>query len=126
MNQFFNDENTTPEQVTTLLSSSIYSFGDRLGNASVDLLHGLLHALDPKQLTNEQKQLLLSDYERIGLDEFKQSQQIARQKVKYDVSGFGNQQDLAKTIRSSAEDMPLESLLESIKYASLVDSSGDT
>jgi len=126
MNQFFSDDNTTPEQVMTLLSSGIYSYGEKLGNASVDLLHGLLHALDPKQLSDEQKQLLLSDYERIGLDEFKQSRQAIKKKVRYDSSGFGDQQNLAKAIRSSAEDMPLESLLESIKYASLVDSSSGT
>jgi MinD-like ATPase involved in chromosome partitioning or flagellar assembly len=124
MNQFFSDDNATPEQITTLLSSCIHSYGDRLGNASVDLLHGLLHSLDPKQLTDEQKQLLLSGYEHIGLNAFRRTQQIDNKKVRYDASGFGNQQDLAQTIRSSAEDMPLESLLESIKYASLVDSSG--
>lgn len=124
LNSFFNDENTTPEQMVTLLSGCIYSFGDRLGNAAVDLLHGLLHSLDPNQLSDEQKQLLLSDYERLGLDDFQQSIKLRQSKARYDASGFGNQQDLARAIRSSAEDMPLESLLESIKYASLVDSSG--
>ncbi len=124
LNSFFSDKNTTPEQMVTLLSGCIYSFGDRLGNAAVDLLHGLLHSLDPNQLSDEQKQLLLSDYERIGLDEYRQSIKLRQSNARYDASGFGDQQDLARAIRSSAEDIPLESLLESIKYASLVDSSG--
>lgn len=144
LNKFFSDENTTPEQVTTLLSSCISSFGDRLGDASVDLLHGLIHSLRPEELSNEQKQLLLSDYEYLGLDEFKQAVadgqvsssggsevesnnkdgEIIKVKESYDASGFGCQQDLAHTIRGASENMPLESLLESIKYASLVESSG--
>jgi len=144
LNKFFSDENTTPEQVTTLLSSCIYSFGDRLGDASVDLLHGLIHSLRPEKLSNEQKQLLLSDYEYLGLDDFKQAvsdgripvtglneedsslkdDEIIKVKESYDASGFGCQQELAKTIRDASENLPLESLLESIKYASLVESSG--
>ena len=110
--------------MTTLLSGCIYSYGDRIGNAAVDLLHGLLHSLDPEQLTDEQKQLLLSDYDRIGLDSYRQGEKANQAKATYDAKGFGDQQELARTIRSSAEDMPLEALLESIKYASLVDSSG--
>ena len=123
MNDFINDPNTTPEQFLTLFSSAIYNFGDRLGNASVDLLHGLLHALDPEKLSNEQKHLLLSDYERIGLDTFKKQQDSRMARARYDSQGFGDQQALVQAIRSSAADLPLESLLESIKYASLVDSS---
>ncbi len=125
MNRLMSDPNTTPEQLVTLFSSAIYSFGDRLGNASVDLLHSLLHALDPEKLTDEQKQLLLSDYERIGLDNFKQQYDQRMQKARYDAEGFGDQQALVQAIRSSAADVPLESLLESIKYASLVDSSNE-
>jgi MinD-like ATPase involved in chromosome partitioning or flagellar assembly len=144
LNKFFSDKNTTPEQVTTLLSSCIYSFGDRLGGASVDLLHGLIHSLKPETLSDEQKQLLLSDYEYLGLDEFKQTlakgrvpvsgitdedldskdDEIIKVKERYDTSGFGCQQDLANTIRNASENLPLESLLESIKYASLIESSG--
>ena len=140
LNKFFSDENTTPEQVTTLLSSCIYSFGDRLGDASVDLLHGLIHSLKPEQLSDEQKQLLLSDYEYLGLDELKQTiasgratvaddtsskdDDIIKVKESYDASGFGCQQDLANTIRNASDNLPLESLLESIKYASLIESSG--
>jgi MinD-like ATPase involved in chromosome partitioning or flagellar assembly len=125
MNRFLSDPNTTPEQLITLFSSAIYTFGERLGNASVDLLHGLLHALDPEKLTEEQKQLLLSDYERIGLDAFKQEHDSRMKKARYDSEGFGDQQALVQAIRSSAADVPLESLLESIKYASLVDSSSN-
>ena len=121
MNRLMSDPNTTPEQLITLFSSAIYGFGDRLGNASVDLLHSLLHSLDLETLTDEQKQLLLSDYERIGLDKFKQKYDQRMQKARYDAEGFGDQQALVQAIRSSAADVPLESLLESIKYASLVD-----
>ncbi|MFT6123101.1 MAG: MinD-like ATPase involved in chromosome partitioning or flagellar assembly [Oleiphilaceae bacterium] len=144
LNKFFSDENTTPEQVTTLLSSCIYSFGDRLGDSSVDLLHGLLHSIKPEKLSDEQKQLLLSDYEYLGLNEFKQltverpslvskvheeeldsnEDEIIKVKQNYDASGFGCQQELAQTIKNASENLPLESLLESIKYASLVESSG--
>ncbi len=142
LNKFFSDGKTTPEQVTTLLSSCIYSFGDRLGDASVDLLHGLIHSLRPEKLSNEQKQLLLSDYEYLGLDEFKHTlndgfvdaeagfdeeglEDVIKVKESYDSTGFGCQQSLADTIRNASVNMPLESLLESIKYASLVESSSD-
>ena len=60
MNLLMSDPNTTPEQLITLFSSAIYSFGDRLGNASVDLLHSLLHSLNPETLTEEQKQLFIA------------------------------------------------------------------
>ena len=123
MNHFMSDSNTTPEQVVTLLSSAIYAYGDRLGAASVDLLHGLLHSLDLEKLNDEQKQLLLNDYERIGLDSFKKQHDSRMSKARYDTQGFGDQHALVQAIRSSATDLPLESLLESIKYASLVDSS---
>jgi hypothetical protein len=43
----------------------------------------------------------------------------------YDEKGFGPQARLAEQIRSSSNRVPLETLLESIKYASLVDSSQD-
>lgn len=125
MNRFTVDPNSTPEQIVTLLSSALYGFGDRLGPAAVDLLHGLLHALDPETLTDEQKQLLLNDYERLGLDAFKSKQENRIAKARYDAKGFGDQQALVQAIRSSAEDLPLESLLESIKYASLIDSSSE-
>ncbi len=121
MNQFTQDPNTTPEQVVTLLSSALYGFGDRLGHAAVDLLHGLLHALDPETLTEEQKHLLLNDYARLGLDKLPSSQN-SQARARYDEKGFGDQHALVEAIRSSAEDLPLESLLESIKYASLMDS----
>jgi hypothetical protein len=50
--------------------------------------------------------------------------EIIKVKQSYDASGFGCQQELAKKIRNASDNLPLESLLESIKYASLVDSSG--
>jgi len=125
MNRFTADPNATPEQIVTLLSSALYGFGARLGPAAVDLLHSLLHALDPETLTDEQKQLLLNDYERLGLDAFKSKQENRMTKARYDAKGFGDQQALVQAIRSSAEDLPLESLLESIKYASLIDSSSE-
>lgn len=123
MSHFMSDPNTTPEQVVTLFSSAIYAYGDRMGTASVDLLHGLLHSLDPEKLNDEQKQLLLNDYERIGLDSYKKQHDSRMNKARYDTQGFGDQHALVQAIRSSATDLPLESLLESIKYASLVDSS---
>jgi len=126
MNRFTADPNTTPEQIVTLLSSVLYGFGDRLGHAAVDLVHGLLHALDPDTLTAEQKHLLLRDYERLGLDSSASRQENRLAKARYDAQGFGDQQALVQAIRSSAADVPLESLLESIKYASLIDSGSDT
>ena len=125
MNRFTADPNSTPEQIVTLLSSALYGFGERLGPAAVDLLHGLLHALDPDTLTDEHKQLLLNDYERLGLDAYKSKQENRIAKARYDAKGFGDQQALVQAIRSSASDVPLESLLESIKYASLIDSGSD-
>lgn len=125
MNRFTADPNTTPEQIVTLLSGVLYGFGERLGHAAVDLVHGLLHALDPDTLTEEQKQLLLSDYERLGLDSSSSQQQNLLAKARYDARRFGDQQALVQAIRSSAADVPLESLLESIKYASLIDSGSD-
>jgi hypothetical protein len=121
MNRFTADPNTTPEQIVTLLSSALYGVGERLGHAAVDLLHGLLHALDPETLTAEQKQLLLSDFERLGLDALKSGQESKQAKARYDAEGFGDQLALVQAIRSAAEDVSLESLLESIKYASLLD-----
>ena len=147
LNQFFSDENTTPEQVTTLLSSGIYSYGNRLGEAAVDLLHGLAHTLNPDKMSDEQKRLLLADYEYLGLEAFKQSVSNTNiesikgtgssiegwnetthgdnGKERYDAEGFGCQQNLAAKIKSASEGLPLESLLESIKYASLVDSTDE-
>ncbi len=136
LNRFFNNPNTTPEQVTTLLSSSIFSYGDRLGEASVDLIHGLLHTLDPKTLNSEQKTLLRNDYARLGLAPLTSGKrptppqdvievEAETSQGRFDEDGFGSQKALEKRIKESDEGLPLESLLESIKYASLVDSSND-
>jgi len=157
LNRLVNDENTTPEQVTTLVSSCIYAFGDRLGESAVDLIHGLLSTLERTSLSEEHKHLLDSECERLGLGYSSAVEQISstradlnipildtpkRQtelveddevirveepsdKVVYDESGFGSQTALAEHIRRSSNGVPLETLLESIKYASLVDSKRD-
>ena len=138
MNRFFTDPNTTPEQVTTLVSSCIYAYGDRLGDSSIDLLHGLLSTLTPASINEEHRLLLLAEYERLNLgspkhpkavsssaidDEVIRVEETPEQTV-YDEKGFGPQSQLAEHIRNSSN-VPLETLLESIKYASLVDSSED-
>ena len=147
MNRFFTDPNTTPEQVTTLISSCIYAYGDRLGDSAIDLLHGLLSTLTPASLNEEHRLLLNAEYERLGLvansavnaapqsssvsssvdgiDEEVIEVQEANAEAVYDERGFGSQAHLAEQIRSSSNSVPLETLLESIKYASLVDSSRD-
>ena len=147
MNRFFTDPNTTPEQVTTLISSCIYAYGDRLGDSAIDLLHGLLSTLTPGSLNEEHRLLLSAEYERLGLvtdravntvakasplassrvgidDEVIEVQETNMEAV-YDEQGFGSQARLAEQIRSAPNNVPLETLLESIKYASLVDSSQD-
>ena len=138
MNRFFTDPNTTPEQVTTLVSSCIYAYGDRLGDSAIDLLHGLLSTLTPASINEEHRLLLLAEYERLNLvapstsrtsssssidDEVIKVEETPEQTV-YDEKGFGPQSQLAEHIRNSSN-VPLETLLESIKYASLVDSSED-
>lgn len=139
LNRFLNRPSTTPEQATTLLSNCIYSFGDQLGESCVDLLHGLLINLQPEDLSAEQKLLLKHDYERLALNEVVElagslneradeqepvRPQSIRKKVSYDTKGFGCQENLAAQIRSNNE-QPLESFLESIKYASLAGSKRD-
>jgi hypothetical protein len=145
MNRFFTDPNTTPEQVTTLISSCIYAYGDRLGDSAIDLLHGLLSTLTPASLNDEHRLLLNAEYERLGLVSREPVQSVSRSVTSpvssiddevievnereavavYDEKGFGPQARLAEQIRSSSNRVPLETLLESIKYASLVDSSQD-
>jgi MinD-like ATPase involved in chromosome partitioning or flagellar assembly/NACalpha-BTF3-like transcription factor len=150
MNKFFTSRDTTPEQVTTLISSCIYAYGDRLGEAAIDLLHGLLSTLNPEDVNAEHKLLLLAEYERLGIvpaqtmesrlpitqtdidDEVieVQSKQVNVTdehsiKARYDEGGFGSQSNLVEQIRSAPPAVPLESLLESIKYAALVDSNRD-
>lgn len=146
MNRFFTDPNTTPEQVTTLISSCIYAYGDRLGDSAIDLLHGLLSTLTPASLNEEHRLLLNAEYERLGLGSSPISAvaesspvrsgvdridhevievQESNAEAVYDERGFGSQARLAEQIRSSSNNVPLETLLESIKYASLVDSSRD-
>ncbi|MDX1452904.1 MAG: MinD/ParA family protein [Oleiphilaceae bacterium] len=131
LNQFVSRSETTPEQVTTLLSSCIYSFGERLGNVAIDLIHGLMASLDPERMSDAEKRVLRADFERIA-GSLKPPQKTVREvsaqsetdgeviTVGYDSQGFGCQDGLARQIRQ-AEQMPLEALLESIKYASLVE-----
>jgi MinD-like ATPase involved in chromosome partitioning or flagellar assembly len=150
MNKFFTNQDTTPEQVTTLISSCIYAYGDRLGEAAIDLLHGLLSTLNPSDVSSEHKLLLLAEYERLGIVPARtmesrlpvaqrdidnevievQAKEIdvtasTAMKTRYDEGGFGPQSNLVEKIRKASPAVPLESLLESIKYASLVDSNRD-
>jgi MinD-like ATPase involved in chromosome partitioning or flagellar assembly len=122
LNRLTADPNTTPEQIVALVSTALNGYGKRLGDTAVDLIHGLLHALDPETLSTEQTQLLLCDFERLGLDKHKAQQASQRAKARYDEKGFGDQLALVQAIRSAADDVSLDSLLESIKYASLIDS----
>lgn len=159
LNQFLQNEDTTPEQVTTLLSSCIYSYGDQLGGAASDLLHGLLQVIDPAALSDEHRSLMIQNLERLRLvpdvspEQSKSSvapadkdvvvEPLASQskqssvsqctnsqpvtdsnahKHQYDEHEFGSQDKLVEKIRASKGKVSLESLLESIKYASLVDS----
>ena len=133
LSRFIADQNTTPEQVTTLLSSCIFGYGDRLGAVAVDLLHGLLSTMDPQVVGTEQRLLLRSEFERLGLAEVSVHDEAIEvnepsnesEGERYDAEGFGCQKDLARQIKGSSEKIPLESLLESIKYASLVDTTND-
>lgn len=153
LNRFLNSDNTTPEQVTTLLSSCIYSYGDRLGDAASDLLHGLLQVIDPSALSDEHRNLMIQNLERLRLvpeqraennndssafikesvesmsenrttkpTENSESGDANLQKHRYDEREFGSQDRLVEKIRASKGKVSLEDLLESIKYASLVDS----
>jgi len=125
MSQFIADPNTTPEQVTTILSSCIFGYGERLGAAAHDLMHGLFSLLQPEMLNDEQRMMLRSEVIRLGvISESDESIEVSDNRPeRYDESGFGCQTSLANTIRSASDNVPLESLLESIKYASLVDKS---
>jgi len=154
LNQFLQNDDTTPEQVTTLLSSCIFSYGDQLGGAASDLLHGLLQVIDPTELSDEHRNLMIQNLERLRLvpnssskqpditetpvvedvkrsvverlgpecSEPKQMTDSGIQKHRYDESEFGSQDRLVEKIRASKGKVSLEDLLESIKYASLVDS----
>ena len=128
LSRFTADENTTPEQVTTILSSLIFGYGERLGSASVDVMQGMLSLMSPGMLDEEHKLVLLNEMHRLGVLELQQQASddvIQVSPERYDSEGFGCQQNLAQKIRSSSEKVPLESLLESIKYASLVDTNKD-
>ncbi len=153
LNRFLKNDDTTPEQVITLLSSCIFTYGDQLGEAANDLLHGLLQVIDPKALSEEQRSLIVQNLERLrGVEGDNNEQQhvqrgasiqfgqsnnphqapnprdpdqsvnIAQPKHRYDEKGFGCQDKLVEKIKASSGKVSLDNLLESIKYASLVDS----
>lgn len=134
LSQFSSDPNTTPEQITTILSSLVFGFGERLGAASIDIVQGMLTMLKPEDLSDENRLMLHSELLRLGVVEVPVDSEVQEEIIevegkdlgeRYDARGFGSQQNLAQAIRSSSEKIPLESLLESIKYASLVDNSKD-
>ncbi len=127
MSQFIADPNTTPEQVTTLLSSCIFGYGERLGAAAHDVMHGLFSLLQPEMLNDEQRMMLRSEALRLGaLSEADESIEVSTAPPeRYDENGFGCQTSLADAIRGASDKVPLENLLESIKYASLVDTSSE-
>ena len=106
LNRFMADPNTTPEQVITLMSSCIFGFSDRLGPALHDLLHGLLAVIEPDSLNEEQKYLLRSDFQRLGLGSAETKDEVIEveegKSERYDAEGFGCQQNLAQTIRGEA------------------------
>jgi MinD-like ATPase involved in chromosome partitioning or flagellar assembly len=129
LNQFLQREDTTPEQVTTLLSNCISTYGDRLGGAANDLLHCLLQIFDPSELSDEHRELMVQNLERLKLvpkaSIVISPAQTAIQKHRYDEKEFGSQAGLVEKIRQSSGQMSLDSLLETVKYASLVDTCSD-
>lgn len=143
LNQFLKNQDTTPEQVTTLLSNCIYSYGEQLGSVAIDLLHGLLQMINPATLSEEHRRLMIQSLERLqhtsaettkseseGETESSVGEhsvlaagaEAPKQKHQYDETGFGSQDRLIEKIRASKGQVSLDHLLESIKYASLVES----
>ncbi|MGK0249197.1 MAG: MinD-like ATPase involved in chromosome partitioning or flagellar assembly [Oleispira sp.] len=129
LNQFLQSADTTPEQVTTLLSSCILTYGDRLGGVAGDLIHSLLQIIDPSELSDEDRELMVQNLERLTLVPNASSvvspAQISVQKHRYNEKEFGSQDGLVEKIRQSSGQMSLDSLLETVKYASLVDTCSD-
>ncbi len=133
MNQFLENDNTTPEQVVTLLSSCIVTYGDRLGGAATDLLHGLLQVIKPAELDEDNKALIAQDLKRLvsapsniqDLKEIPSEEPVLdAKKHRYDEREFGCQSVLVEKIRQSSGQISLDHLLESIKYTSLVEPTG--
>ncbi len=145
-NAFLQAPDTTPEQVLTLLSMGLSQWSQRLGAALGDLVCAAMDGLQPEQLDAKQRAFLSTVIARLGLweatpaslptpvmndgkdvapteeDERPEDSEHVMVKTRYDAS-FGNQEHLADRIRRAGNNTSLESLLESIKYASLVDSS---
>jgi hypothetical protein len=130
LNQFLQSDDTTPEQVTTLLSSCIFTYGDRLEGAANDLLHCLLQIVDPSKLSDEHRELMVQNLERLTLvpkaSIVVSPAQTIIQKHRYDEKEFGSQAGLVEKIKQSSGQMSLDSLLETVKYASLVDTCSDS
>jgi MinD-like ATPase involved in chromosome partitioning or flagellar assembly len=130
LNQFLQSDDTTPEQVTTLLSSCIFTYGDRLGGAANDLLHCLLQIIDPSELSDEHRELMVQNLERLKLAPkasiVVSPAQTLVQKHRYDEKEFGSQAGLVEKIKQSSGQMSLDRLLETVKYASLIDTCSDS
>jgi MinD-like ATPase involved in chromosome partitioning or flagellar assembly len=129
LNQFLQSDDTTPEQVTTLLSSCIFTYGYRLGGAANDLLYCLLQIIDPSELSDEHRELMVRNLERLKLvpkaSIVVSPSQTITQKHRYDEKEFGSQAGLVEKIKQSSGQMSLDSLLETVKYASLIDTCSD-
>jgi hypothetical protein len=112
-----------------LLSSCIFTYGDRLGGAANDLLHCLLQIIDPSELSDEHRELMVQNLERLKLvpkaSIVVSPAQTITQKHRYDEKEFGSQAGLVEKIKQSSGQMSLDSLLETVKYASLVDTCTD-
>lgn len=147
---FLQSADATPEQVVTLLTQALSSWGARLGGNLADLAYAALARLDAGGVSGEQNQRLLVELTRLGVfpaENLRQGIQTELSdalpvlthplagddpdddkhvivKTGYD-ERFGCQQVLAGKIREADSSTSLESLLESIKYASLVNSSDD-
>ena len=133
MNQFLESDSTTPEQVVTLLSSCIVTYGDRLGGAATDLLHDLLQVIKPAELDEGNRALIAQDLKRFvstpsniqDLKEISSEEPVLdAKKYRYDEREFGCQSVLVEKIRQSSGQISLDHLLESIKYTSLVEPTG--
>lgn len=143
-NAFLQSPEATPEQVLTLLTQAVSQWGGRLGNSAVDMVFAVLSRLEPEQFDPAQKSRLQAELARLDLvprkvddlavsppvltnplssDELDDDKHVIV-KTRYD-DRFGCQQTLAGKIREADGATSLESLLESIKYASLVNSSDD-
>jgi MinD-like ATPase involved in chromosome partitioning or flagellar assembly len=137
---FLKSPDTTPEQVLSLLTQGLAAWSDRLGSALGDLLFAALDGVEPEQLDPRQRAMLTVQLQRLGLvpESAGPTAMVAPEPPgagiaaeddehvlvaeRYD-HGFGSQEQLADRIRSAGHGTSLESLLESIKFAALVEAS---